>query len=236
MRFSPCRRYPRLPPPLNYTPSARLAAQDARYNAPPRMALPAKDYADALAAFVPEKRHAHSLNVAAAARQLAERFAPEFADQAELAGLLHDNAKGMTVAELIEGAERLDIEVTDIERDQPKLLHGKVGAALLGERFGVEDMGIAQAVADHVTGRHGMGMLSEILFVADQAAADRDFPGVEQLRETAQRDLDAAVLQVLKFKLAYLMQKNRPIVLEWLAVYNEYVGRRQVAETERGRP
>jgi len=200
------------------------------------MALPAKDYADALAAFVPEKRHAHSLNVAETARKLAERFAPELADRAELAGMLHDNARGMSAAELIEAAERFDIEVTDIEREQPKLLHGKVGAALLGERFGVDDPEIALAVADHVTGRRGMGMLSRILFVADQAAVDRDFPGVEQLRDTAQRDLDQAVLQVLKFKLAYLMQRNRPIVLEWLAVYNEYVGRLRAAEAARGRP
>jgi len=200
------------------------------------MASPAKDYADALAAFVPEKRHAHSLNVAAAARQLAERFAPELADKAELAGLVHDNAKGMTVAELMEAAKRFDIEVTDIELEQPKLLHGKVGAALLGERFSVDDPEIAQAVADHVTGREGMGLLSEILFVADQAASDRDFPGVEQLREMATRDLDGAVLQVLKFKLGYLMQKNRPIVLDWLAVYNEYVRRLRAAEAVRGRP
>ncbi len=90
---------------------------------------------------------------------------------------------------------------------QPELLHGKVGAALLEERFGVEDPEVAQAVADHVTGRPGMGMLSRILYVADQVAADREFPGVEHCARLRPGGSGAAVLLVVKQKLNYVMRR-----------------------------
>lgn len=184
-------------------------------------------YVSELAQFLKANRLQHSLNVADAAAALARRFAPELVEQAELAGVLHDHAKRFSPAELIALARTHDIEITPGELDQPALLHGKVGAALLGERFGVHDAAVAQAVADHVTGRPGMGLLSRILYVADQAAADREFPGVEELRETATRDLEAAVLLVVKHKLAYVMLKNRPVEEQSVALYNELIAQQQ---------
>jgi len=106
-----------------------------------------------LATFIGPKRLAHSLSVAQAARRLAQRHCPELCDQAEIAGLLHDNAKGLSNEELLANARRLDIELSPIEAGHPELLHGKVGAGLLDERFGIDDAEVTQAVADHVTGR-----------------------------------------------------------------------------------
>lgn len=182
-------------------------------------------YLERLAQFLGAKRVRHSNNVADYAVGLAQRYAPELADKAELAGLLHDHAKRFSLAELTDLAARLDIEITAGEREQPELLHGKVGAALLRERFGVDDAEIAQAVADHVTGRPGMGLLSLILYVADQAARDREFPGIDALREVAQQDLEQAVLLVVKHKLNYIMLKNCPIEEQSVALYNEMIAR-----------
>lgn len=178
-------------------------------------------YLELLAQFLGAKRVQHSNNVADTAVELAQRFAPQLELKAEVAGLLHDNAKRLSLAELTAMAARLDIDVTAGERQQPELLHGKVGAALLSERFGVDDAEIAQAVADHVTGRPGMGRLSRILYVADQAARDREFPGIDELRATAKQDLEQAVLLVVKHKLAYVMLKNCPIEEQSVALYNE---------------
>jgi predicted HD superfamily hydrolase involved in NAD metabolism len=177
-----------------------------------------------LADLVGSRRVKHSQFVAEAARGLALRFAPELAAQGALAGLLHDNAKGMSGVELIELAQRYDIEVSPAERQFPALLHGKVGAALLPERFGVEDKEIAQCVADHVTGRVGMGELSRILFVADQIAKDRRFDGVEELRQVAAGNLERAVFLVAKYKLQYTINKMRIIEPMTVAVYNEFLG------------
>jgi predicted HD superfamily hydrolase involved in NAD metabolism len=182
---------------------------------------------DKLRVYLSPARVEHSLNVAEAAWTLALRFAPELADKAALAGLLHDNAKGLGAAELMEAARLHDIDITPAERKYPKLLHGKVGAALLGERFGVWDAEIGQCVADHVTGRVGMGPLSRVLFVADQTARDRDFYGVEELRQVAAASLERAVLIVARIKLIYVISKQRIIEPMTVAVYNEQLMRVQ---------
>lgn len=175
--------------------------------------------------YTSEKRHAHSLNVMRAALQLAQRFAPGLGASAQLAGLLHDNAKRLSNEELLAGAMRFSLPVSIIEQQQPALLHGKVGAALLGERFGVHDPEVALAVADHVTGRPNMGPLSCVLYVADQMAADRSFPGVELLREVATRDLDAAVLLVARNKLLSVIQRGYLAEPDTVGLYNTQVMR-----------
>lgn len=183
-------------------------------------------YLEQLAQFLGPARIRHSVNVADTAMELARLHAPHLELQAELAGLLHDHGKRFTGAELIELAKKHDIKVTAVEAAQPELLHGKVGAALLAERFGVQDPAVAEAIADHVTGRPGMSQLSCLLFVADQLSADREFKGVAEVRELARRDLQAAVLQVVKHKLNYVMLKNRPIEERSVALYNEMLARR----------
>jgi HD superfamily phosphohydrolase YqeK len=107
-----------------------------------------------------------------------------------------------------------------VERLSPTLLHGKVGAALLPQRFGVSDAAVEQACADHVTGRRGMGMLSRILYVADQAAADRTFEGVEELRAVMLRDLDSAVLMVARNKILHSAHYNVLIEPNTVDLYN----------------
>jgi len=184
------------------------------------MAIDTEHYLALLAQYIGSNRHGHSCNVAQLARELAERFAPDLADKAELAGLLHDNAKRLKGDELIRLAAEHDIEITPVERQSPTLLHGKVGALFLSERFGVTDTDISQAVIDHVTGRPNMGLLSRILFVADQAAADRDFPGVEELRASAISDLDHAVFIAVMHKLLYVISLNRVVEPRGLELYN----------------
>jgi predicted HD superfamily hydrolase involved in NAD metabolism len=182
-------------------------------------------YLAQLADYLGAQRVRHSVNGADAAVALALKHAPALAERAELAGLLHDNAKRLSAAQLIEQAQRFDIEVTPVERQWPPLLHGKVGAALLPERFGVEDAQVRAAVASHVTGQPNMDELGCILFVADQVADDRDFEGIAELRRVAPENLARAVLIVSRFKLAYAMQRGRLIEPVTVAVYNEFTGR-----------
>jgi len=174
-----------------------------------------------LAAYLRPRRLKHSQNVAATAYELAQIHAPYLADEARLAGLLHDHAKSLGNKALIAQAARFDIEITPGERMSPGLLHGKIAAALLPERFGIDDPAIRRAIADHVTGRPGMGMLSRILFAADQASADRDFDGVAELRQVAREDLVRACLLVAKHKLSYTLYKERIIDPVTVEVYNE---------------
>lgn len=168
------------------------------------------------------KRLLHVQGVADSALGLAARFAPELTRRAELAGLLHDNAKKQTDGELTELAARFDIDLSPGEAQIPQLLHGKVGAALLPERFGLDDAQIAQAVADHVAGRAQMGLLSQLLYVADQLEPGRNFPGAEGLRELAQRDLRASVAFVARKKIEYVLLKGQWLEPQTVEVWNAF--------------
>lgn len=185
----------------------------------------ADDYLARLGAYLPQVRVEHSLNVARAARELAELHCPDLVEKAWVAGLLHDNAKYMAPEELLTQARELGVDISPAELETPGLLHGKIGAVLLAERFGVSDAMISAAVADHVTGRPGMGPLSLVLFVADQSAADRDFDGVDELRDVAPRDLFKAAAMVSRYKLMYILASGKPIIMETVALYNELQSR-----------
>jgi predicted HD superfamily hydrolase involved in NAD metabolism len=182
-----------------------------------------RELSAALAQFIAAERVAHSENVCRAAGMLARRWAPDLELQAKQAGLLHDNAKSIDPAELLTRAKELGLPITEVEARYPSLLHGKVGAALLKERFGVDDAEVEQACADHVTGRRGMGTLSKILYVADQAAADRTFAGVEDLRAIMFEDLDAAVLLVAKNKVLHSAKKSQLLEPATVDLYNSLI-------------
>ena len=173
-----------------------------------------------LAEFLRPGRVEHSRNVAAAAVELARLHAPELEQAAEVAGIVHDNAKHMNPDELLAVAKRRRLPVSEFEEISPKLLHGKVGAALLPERFGINDEQIAAAVADHVTGCAGMGGLSLILYAADQCAAERSFPGVEEVRTAARVDLRSAAWLVAKHKLRWAIGRAHIIEPHTVEVYN----------------
>ncbi|MCB1188507.1 bis(5'-nucleosyl)-tetraphosphatase (symmetrical) YqeK [bacterium] len=172
--------------------------------------------------FMGAKRHDHSVKVATACVRLAQLHAPQLEDQAEIAGLLHDNAKKMPVPDQLAIARERGLPVSPEEESSPELLHGKVGALLLKRRFGIDDPEVEQAVCDHVTGRPGMGLLSKLLYVADYTSADRSFPGVEEVREIARQDLDAAVFAVASGKLRSIIERGLMIESNTVALYNEY--------------
>lgn len=197
------------------------------YNSPMQLSPELVPYAGKLQQYLSQRRLEHSHNVAGAARRLAMIYAPNLQDEAELAGLLHDNAKALSAAELIQAAQRFDIELSAGEHRCPSLLHGKIGAALLPERFGIDDAQIARAVADHVTGQTNMTTLSCILFVADQIAADRQFDGVDELRAVATVSLVHAAFLVAKHKLLYIVQREHWLEPSTMDVYNEFLDRMQ---------
>lgn len=182
-----------------------------------------EELSQALRSYTSARRHAHSLNVMVSAVELAGLHQPQLIEQARLAGLLHDNAKRLDDKDLLDYARQFGLSVSPVELSQPSLLHGKVGAALLPLRFGINDAEVALAVADHVTGRPNMGPLSRVLYVADQCAADRSFPGVELLRDVARQDLEQAILLVARNKLLSVIQRGYLVEPNTAALYNEQV-------------
>ncbi len=155
------------------------------------------------------KRFAHTLGVAAAARQLAERYG-EDAAKAYLAGLVHDCAKELSLAEMQELLAQDKVSDPDIWQSRA-LLHGPAGAVYAAEHYGIHDADILSAVVHHTMGKENMSKLEKIIFLADYIEPTRDFPGVEELRRMAVEDLDRAVLAAMDSTIAHLREENKKV-------------------------
>ncbi|MDH7480225.1 MAG: bis(5'-nucleosyl)-tetraphosphatase (symmetrical) YqeK [Syntrophomonadaceae bacterium] len=152
-------------------------------------------------------RWKHSQGVAAAAVKLARRHQVD-PDKAELAALLHDLARDLPPSTLLEIAESEGLISHPLERRQPKLLHAPV-AAVLARRWGVDDPEVISAIAQHTLGAVGMSKLAKIIYLADLIEPGRDFPGVEQLRQLADEDLDEAMLAGFDQTVQYCLKRRQ---------------------------
>ena len=66
-----------------------------------------------------------------------------------------------------------------------------------------------------------MTVLERIIYVADFISDERDYPGVEKVRETAYRNLDEAILIGSQFTLVSLLKSWCVINYDTIAMYNE---------------
>ena len=111
-------------------------------------------------------RFAHTTGVAYTAAALAMCHGGNI-EAALTAGYLHDCAKELAYEESLRICEENQLPVTEIERRNPFLLHGKVGAQLAKAVYGVKDEDILNAIWYHTTGRANMSLLEKMIFVAD---------------------------------------------------------------------
>lgn len=164
----------------------------------------------------------HSLNVADEAKKLAKHYGAD-EQKAFTAGLLHDILKNTPDSELLQYFERNGIMLTETERASRKTWHAMAGADFLRRELHVTDEDILSAVRWHTTGRAGMTLLDKVLFVADFISADRDYPGVERMREKAHVSLEDAMLEGLQFTINELVENAWPVHEDSIRAYNELV-------------
>lgn len=157
-----------------------------------------------------DKRYRHTINVKKMAVALAERWGAD-PEKAELAALLHDSAKELPKAELLQiFADNAIIANNAAQRPAP-VWHGLAAAILCQTQWGVTDPEILSAIRCHTTGKRGMGLLDKILYLADMTSAERDFPGVEHLRELEFQDLDKALCEALEQSLQFVRESGKPV-------------------------
>lgn len=138
--------------------------------------------------------------------RLARRWG-EDEDEAREAAILHDITKKLDLNEQLILCDKYGIIADNVERQDPKLLHSKTGAALARDMFGISDA-VYGAIYWHTTGRAGMTRLEKILYLADYIEPTRDFDGLAELRLESFRDLDAAVLLGLRMSLDDLKERK----------------------------
>lgn len=170
------------------------------------------------------KRYEHTLGVAYTAACMAMRYDCDI-QKAYIAGLLHDCAKCMTHEERLSYCKKHAIQVTEIEKQNPSLLHAKVGADLCVAKYGIEDPEIADAVLYHTTGRPGMTLLEKIIFIADYLEPHRnEAKDLPLVRKQVFEDMDLALRTILSDTLIYLQKGNKKIDPMTFLTYQYYTG------------
>lgn len=167
-----------------------------------------------------EQRYQHTLGVVQTAVQLAKRYG---ADQkkAEVAAIFHDYAKFRKVEEMAEIIRMsFDIPKDLLEYDK-ELWHAPVGAYLIKHEVGITDEEVLDAIRFHTTGRVGMSRLEKVVCLADYIEPGRHFLGVEDVRKTAEQDLNQALAQSLYNTILFLEKKKQKVYPLTKAAYED---------------
>ena len=164
-------------------------------------------YASEALSLLKTERKAHSLRVAyMAAKRAPSLGIPE--KKAIEAALFHDCAKYLPIGhEYLRGFSLP-------ERVPAPVLHQFTGAYLAKMRFGVTDEDVLNAIAYHTSGRENMSTLEKLIFLADMLELDRDFEGVEELREkfwNVSDDLTECITLALSRSLEFVESKGGEI-------------------------
>ncbi|MBR5510393.1 MAG: bis(5'-nucleosyl)-tetraphosphatase (symmetrical) YqeK [Lachnospiraceae bacterium] len=151
-----------------------------------------------------DSRYEHTIGVMYTCAALAMRYGYDL-EKAMLAGLMHDCAKCMPNAKKLKVAEKNHLEISNLERKNPFMLHAKLGAFLARKKYDIDDEEILDAIRWHTTGRPNMTLLDKIVYIADYIEPKRDkAPNLPLIRQLAFTDLDQALIKILEDTLGYL--------------------------------
>ncbi|MDO5110714.1 MAG: nicotinate-nucleotide adenylyltransferase [Clostridia bacterium] len=149
-----------------------------------------------------EKRYKHTMGTVRCAIELAARYGAD-GKKARLAALLHDCAK-FDIPTQIKLCAQYDVDITELLAISPAIIHGPLGAAIAKTEYGVTDEVVLSAIYWHTLCREKMTKLEKIIYLADKIEPNRDFAGVEAIREAARRGLDYGVLACMDRSIDYV--------------------------------
>lgn len=156
------------------------------------------------------KRYQHTLNVRRMAVKLAKRWGTD-PEKAALAALLHDTAKELPREEMLQILNDNAIMAENAQNRPSPVWHGICAAILAQTQWGVEDEEVLSAIRCHTTGKPGMSLLDEIVFLADMTSAERDYPEVDYLRKLEKKDIHQAMREALEMNLHWLEESGKPV-------------------------
>ena len=179
-----------------------------------------EQYKEILQKRLSEKRYVHSLNVADSAKELALIYGCD-PEKAYTVGLVHDCCKdepaGLQLSYILENK----VELSEYELDVAKLYHAISGSIFAEKELGITDKDMLNAIRYHTTGRKGMSLLEKVVFIADFISAERDYNGVDIMREKAKRSLDEAIVEGLGFTIKDLITRNMIVHPDTVLAFND---------------
>jgi len=166
---------------------------------------------DKLKKDIDKGRYEHTIGVMYTAASMAMAHGYDI-HKAQVAGLLHDCAKCIPNDKKLKLCKKNCIQMSEVEQENPVLLHGKLGAYVADKKYDVSDPEILSAITYHTTGKPNMSMLDKIIFIADYIEPLRfKQKNLIEIRKLAFSDLDECMYVILRDTLAYLKTNPKTV-------------------------
>ncbi|WCK53518.1 bis(5'-nucleosyl)-tetraphosphatase (symmetrical) YqeK [Aneurinibacillus sp. Ricciae_BoGa-3] len=159
---------------------------------------------------VTDHRYQHILGVMETSIQLARQYGAN-EKKAEIAAILHDYCKFWPedkLRKIIKRTPQIPKDLLDYDKE---LWHAPVGAEVAKQELGIQDEKILNAIRYHTSGRERMKKLEKVVCLADYIEPNRIFPGVEELRELAKQDMDAALIKAFGNTITFLVNRGKKV-------------------------
>lgn len=160
---------------------------------------------------LPNHRMIHSEGVAKSAIRLSEIYEYD-KKKAYLAGILHDCAKYLNEEEVNYFVDKYNIELDEYEKNNIALSHSIIGSVIAKKEFETQDEEVIEAIRYHTTGKQNMSKLEKIIYMADLIEDNREYPGVEELRQLAyNKQMDEALLKSFDNTIKLVIERKQTI-------------------------
>ncbi len=178
-----------------------------------------EEYIEILKSRLNEKRFEHSLNVAKKAREIAVRYGAD-ENKAYLAGLLHDICKNDSEEKMLQIFDKFGIILDNVQVVSKKLWHSIAGAAYIEHFLNISDKELLDSVRYHTTSRENATLMDKIIYIADFVSDERNFDGVDELRQALDESLELCYKNALSMSINVLSSEQCPIHADTFKAYN----------------
>ena len=180
------------------------------------------EYEELLRKRLSKKRFQHSMNVAEECFRLAEKFGAD-KRRCYLAGMLHDIMKEAIPEQQKQYVADSDLSPDPVELSTKGLWHGVAGACFVRDTLGIADEEIISAIRYHTVGCARMTLMEKIVYLGDMISEDRNYKGIEKMREYCYKDLDLAMSVALIYQINSVCSKCGGLPLSTFEAYNYYL-------------
>ncbi len=162
---------------------------------------------------VGQARYEHSVRTAETCAKLCKKYGFD-EKTGYLAGISHDMCKKLPPEELLKTAEGDGKPVSELEKSNPSLLHGRAAAIKLQDEFDVHEPEVIEAVANHTFGKKGLCPLGKILYISDKIEPGREHVNDAYIKSIKNLSLDELFYKVVSDSKEYLLKKGKKIAPE----------------------
>lgn len=167
-------------------------------------------YLEKLKSELSERTYKHSLRTVLFTIPFASRLYLSY-DEVFISALLHDNAK-----------EKYE-EFFEYPDENKNVIHQFLGAKRAKVCYNVDNENIINAIMYHTTGKANMTTLQKLIYSGDMLEENRDFEGVELLRQAINNNFEKGFLLCLERTYLHLIAKNSTIDNLTAEAYGYYI-------------